>query len=196
MIRTRGARMAGCTVAVAALLAGCSAGATSSAPAIPAAATESAPVAWIDAVCGALLPLGPAMQAVPKFDRNDARATVQALSGYLGNVIGAFDQATGGLKAAGPSPVQGGDAAVSALTTSLAGSEAAVRRSKEALDKVNVDDPAALAAGLPTALDSLKELNTIPNPTAGLGSNPELNSAAAQAPNCRTFRSAGGGTGG
>jgi hypothetical protein len=180
------------TAAVLLAVAGCSGGTATPGPAAvtTAAVPDSPPVRWIDAVCGSLLPLGPAMQAVPRVDRANAAATLQGLSGFFSVLVDAFDQATGKLKAVGPSPIRGGDEIVTRLSDALTSSRATVADARTAIDKVDVRDPAALAAELPAALAPLQQLSTLPDPTAGLRSNPELDSAAAQAPNCKAFSTA------
>lgn len=179
------------TAALLLVVAGCAAGTESSPPAAPTGVPDSPPVRWMNDVCGSLLPLGPATQAVPQIDRTNTAATLQGLSGFFSTLVDALDQSTRRLSAVGPSPVQGGDAIVTRLSTALDASRTAVRNAKAAIEKVDVNDPAALSAQLPAALTPLQQLATLPNPTANLAATPELDSAAAQAPNCRTFATAG-----
>jgi hypothetical protein len=180
------------TAAVLLAVSGCSGGTATPGPVAvtTAAVPDSPPVRWIDDVCGSLLPLGPAMQAAPRVDRTNAAATLQGLSGFFSMLVDAFDLAATRLTAAGPSPVAGGDEIVTRLSAALTASRTTLAGARTAIDRVDVNDPAALAAELPAALAPLQQLSTLPNPTAGLQASPELDSAAAQAPNCRTFSTA------
>jgi uncharacterized protein YceK len=96
-------------VAAAVVLSGCSATVSGSASPTGAAtgggtvAATTDPVAWVDKVCGSLLPLQQSLSNEPQFDQNDPAAGVKALSDFLGRGEAAVDQALSGLDEAGPS---------------------------------------------------------------------------------------------
>jgi hypothetical protein len=180
------------------LLMGCStavtgtpapAGATASAT--PGAAPADA-VTWIDGVCGSLQPMLKALSSAPKGDSSDPQATVKGLRGYFGNAVTSLDTALDGLKAAAPSPVDGGDQFVTSLTGTLTKLRSSFQDAKTRIDAVDPSDVTQLATALPAALAPLQDLQNLPDPTADLKNTPELDQAAQLAPNCKALPGAGG----
>jgi hypothetical protein len=184
-------------VAAAVALSGCSATVSGSASPSGAAtggstvAATSDPVAWMDKVCGSLLPLQQSLSAEPRFDQNDPAAGVKALSDFLGRGEAAVDQALSGLDAAGPSPVADGDAAVARVKSALTTVRSAFDQVKTTIDKIDPNNPADLVTALPQAVAPLEQLSKLQDPTADLKSSPELKAAAAKAPNCQTLEKSG-----
>jgi hypothetical protein len=175
---------------VLALATGCASGAAGppAAEGALAAPPEAAPeaVAWVDTVCGALLPFVQAAGTPPQLTQAaDPTALVRGVSDYLAHAQNAADSAISGLAAAGPSPVAGGDEVVSRLTENLTAFRTTFQDARARLDAVDPADPQSLASELPMAVAPLQELANLPNATAGLQSSPELDRASAQAPNCR-----------
>lgn len=177
----------GCTTTVTgtATARGSAAGAPPSGPP-PAGGAPGDAVAWVDQVCGALLPFIRAASAPPPFDgSSDPAALVEGISDYFGETGAAADTAISGMAAAGPSPAEGGDEVVTALTGTLTTIRTSFRDAQTRLDAIDTSDPRAFATELPGAIAPLQELTTLSDPTAGLESSPELDRAGKQAPNCQ-----------
>jgi hypothetical protein len=172
---------AGCTVAVPGLPAP-SGAAPAAGVAVP---TVTDPVAWMDTICTALLPALKTRATQPELDPANPRDSIAALSTYLGEAGPVIDGAINGMGAAGPSPIAGGDEAVAALRTTLTAYRDAARDAKTKIDAIDTSSRATLTAQFPEAQTQLATLSNVPNPAADLGSNPELDRAAAQAPQCR-----------
>jgi hypothetical protein len=157
----------------------------------PNAPMTTDPVAWTDQVCGSLLPFVEASTTEPQFDQSNPSAAVKALSDYLGKAVSTIDQALTGLDAAGPAPVADGDAIVAKLKTTLTTVRGSFDKAKTAIDKVDPNNITELATALPEALAPLQDLSQLQDPTTDLKTNPELEAAAAKAPNCQKINKAG-----
>lgn len=200
MHRTLRPALLGTAVAAALLTAGCAttvsgtaAPVGASAPAPPAAAVaQTDPVKWVDGVCGSLLPFVKAASTAPAIDPSDPKAALTGLSSYLGKAVTTLDTALTGLKTAGPSPVNGGDQVVTALTSALTKFRSSFQESKTKIDAVDPKDLSQVATALPAALAPLQEISNLKDPTAELKSSPELDKAAKQAPNCKALDRTGG----
>ena len=181
-------------IAAAVALSGCSATITGSPAPTGASANGGAvapttdPVEWTDKVCGSLLPLQESLSAKPEFNENDPNAALKALSDFLGKSEASIDQAVSGLDAAGPSPVPNGDAAVSKIKSALTTIRSSFDQAKAALDKIDPNNVSELVTALPQAVAPLQELSKLQDPTTDLQSSPELEAAAAKAPNCQTLK--------
>ena len=184
-------------VAAAVVLSGCSATVSRSASPTGAAtgggtvAATTDPVAWVDKVCGSLLPLQQSLSNEPQFDQNDPAAGVKALSDFLGRGEAAVDQALSGLDEAGPSPVPNGDASVARVKTALTTVRSSFDQVKTTLDKIDPNNTTDLITALPQAVAPLAQLSKLQDPTTDLQSSPELKAAAAKAPNCQTLEKSG-----
>jgi uncharacterized protein YceK len=184
-------------VAAAVVLSGCSATVSGSASPTGAAtgggtvAATTDPVAWVDKVCGSLLPLQQSLSNEPQFDQNDPAAGVKALSDFLGRGEAAVDQALSGLDEAGPSPVPNGDASVARVKTALTTVRSSFDQVKTTLDKIDPNNTTDLITALPQAVAPLAQLSKLQDPTTDLQSSPELKAAAAKAPNCQTLEKSG-----
>lgn len=183
-------------IAAAVALSGCSATVTGS-PAPTGASTNGGagaaapttdPVEWTDKVCGSLLPLQQSLSTKPEFNENDPAAAVKALSDFLGKSEASIDQALSGLDAAGPAPVPNGDAAVTKIKGALTTIRSSFDQAKVALDKIDPNNVSELVTALPQAVAPLQELSKLQDPTTDLQSSPELEAAAAKAPNCQTLK--------
>ena len=146
-------------------------------------ASTDDPVAWVDQVCGALIPFVEAATTEPPLDSSNPNELVTGLSTFFGTVGDAAGTAAEGVQAAGPSPVDGGDELVTNLTTTLTSIQTSFNGAKEAIDSSG-GDPTALTE----ALAPLEQLST-EDPTADIYNNPELNAAAEQAANCNQLKS-------
>lgn len=177
--------VAGCTTTVTGVAAPVSGTAPSSAA--PPGRSSAEAVAWTDAVCGALLPLTTALSAPPNVDPTNPEALTGALGDYFGDGVTALDTALAGLAATEPSPVDGGDEIITALSGTLTTFRASFSDAQAKLDAIDPADPSELVSVLPAALAPLEDLTDLTDPTTALRENPELNRAAEQAPNCRAL---------
>jgi hypothetical protein len=180
--------LAGCTTQIPGVPAPASPGSAPVAPAPGPAETD--PVAWMGKVCTALLPAIEAMSERPALNSSNPATAVAGISSFLAKSSTAVDGAITGMAAAGPSPIEGGDEAVAALTETLTSFRDTAREAKTKIDAIDTSDPRALATGLPAAVEPLEKLADLPNPAAELESNPELDRAAAQAPSCQKVETA------
>ncbi|MFC4943246.1 hypothetical protein [Pseudonocardia sp. GCM10023141] len=187
-VATTAVLAAGCTTTVSGAAAPAAASAPLSSPAAPAGDA----VAWVNRVCGALTPLDKLTTAEPDIDPNEPGAAVKALSSLFGTAITAMDSAVSGLKAAGPSPVKGGDDLVNKVSSTVTSVRGKVADAKSKIDQIDPADPQQLASTLPDVLGPLTELTNLPSPTADLAANAELEKAAKQAPNCTALKAIGG----
>jgi hypothetical protein len=179
--------VAGCATAIpgtAAPAGAAGAAGTSGGTSAPAGTDD--PVAWVDQVCGALLPfIETASTEPPLSNSSDPEQLVKGLSTYLGKASDAAGSAIDGMKAAGPSPIDQGDELVSGLTEALTTFKNTFGDVKTDIDKIDTSDPVQLATKLPDAIGPLESLSNIPDPTAKIKSNKELDAAAEKAANCQ-----------
>ncbi len=192
---TAGTALLSTAVATVLLGSGCSSVIPSAPTAEPAAtssaAAGSAPadadgVAWMDKICAAMLPAVKVRADAPALDGSgDPQSRLAGLSQYLDKASTAVDGAITEMAAAGPSPIEGGDQAVAALTTTLGSFRDSAREAKTKIDAIDTSNPQALATDLPAAVAPLAELASTPNPASQLDNNPELEAAAKAAPQCQ-----------
>jgi hypothetical protein len=143
----------------------------------------------MDQVCGALTPLTETPDA-PEFDPSASpdetfsqlRDTMTELGGKMGDAITA-------LEAAGPSPIEGGDAFVQQMSENLGKAKTAVDTTAQQLADVDPNNPESLFTAL-DGLTSAEGLEGLEDPGQALRSNPELDAAAEQAPKCQALRAA------
>jgi hypothetical protein len=146
-------------------------------------------VQWVDGVCGALLPFVRTAGTEPQITgATDPAALVKSISDYLAQGAGAADSAITGMSRVGPSPVAGGDDVVTRLTGTLTTFRTSFQNAKTQVDAVDTTDRQALATELPKAVAPLEQLKSMPDPTVDLQTDPELERASAQAPNCQQIK--------
>jgi hypothetical protein len=188
------------TAAAAALLAalfagGCAttiAGTPSADPAPrPTSGPGADPAAWTDKVCGALVtywkPMTPG--ALPNFaDDKSEDAIKKRLSDYLGTVSGAIDQGQQQLKAAGASPVTGGDDLVKSYADAMTRNGKTVADAKAEVDSVDPANAQAFQQKLDSADAKLKTF-AAPQGLDKLGNTPRLVKAIEKSPKCGEYRS-------
>lgn len=163
-------------------------------PAAPAAAAPAAggdPVTWINGVCGSLLGFVKTVSTAPAVDSASPEKTISGLSAYLGGAVTAIDTAMSGMKGAGPSPVAGGDQAVTSITGDLGTFRTSFQSAKTKIDAVNLSDVGQVATALPEAVAPLQDLSKM-STSSDLKSTPELDRAAQQAPNCQALSTSSG----
>jgi hypothetical protein len=154
-------------------------------PSAAGAVVETDGVAWMDKICGAMLPVLDLKTNQPSLTAGNPATAVTALGNYLDTMGTSVDGSIKAVAAAGPSPIEGGDKAAAAMTKTLTAVRDSARAAKTKIDAIDTSDPKALATQLPAAIEPLTSLSNLPNPAAELETNPELEKAAAQAPNCQ-----------
>ncbi|WP_214367441.1 hypothetical protein [Pseudonocardia sp. H11422] len=162
------------------VVAGCSSGAGS--------APQGDAVRWADDMCGAVQQYTEIASNPPVLDSADPAAALRGFSDYLARSGTALQGSLDELGRLGPSPVEGGDAVVADLTGTLTRFKSSFESARIQIDAVDPSDRQAVNA----AVGPLVELQSLPSPAAGLEANPEMHSAALQAPNCRKGGTTGG----
>jgi hypothetical protein len=185
--------IAGCasTIPGTAAPAGAAGAAASSDPAGTggAAATTDDPVAWVDQLCGALIPLTEATKNTPQVSGNDPQKYIDSLSQTFEALGKAAGTSLDDLNKIGPSPTPSGDKVVAQLKTTLTAVQTTATDAKEGLDKVDLNDPSSLGQLEDTLTNS--DLANLPDPTKDIASDPELDAAAKKAANCKKIDLAG-----
>ncbi len=183
------ALLGGCGLPVPGTAASAPAASATAAPASAAPASDTAvaktadAVTWADDFCGAVVTFQQASKKQPQIDPSSPKKALASLRTYLGDFTAALDKAIADLQAAGPAPTPSGDAAVKALTGYLTSAKAAFAKAQSSLDKASTSDPQSIMS----AIQPLQSLTTPPDALKNLASDPELDAAAAQAPNCKTL---------
>jgi hypothetical protein len=182
-------------LAAAVVLAGCG-GVT---PASPAASPTPTPtltpqeqaLAWTSSVCEALVPVATQLTRPPRLDVNAPAATKDAYSAYLAQSLVVTDRAREALAAAGPAPVEGGDAIAEQVLGDVADLRASLVDAKNQVDKVNPADPIAGAQTLIGAGSVVVALLSGAKVVGTLNHDPALSAAYKQAPSCDELQRAG-----
>ncbi|MBA2310452.1 MAG: hypothetical protein H0W01_14445 [Pseudonocardiales bacterium] len=161
-------------------------GCTSTVAGTPTTGSASAqdPVAWIDTVCGGLVPFGDAVTAVPNLDRGNLAAARRDTSAYLSKILASLDSGLSALDAAGPSPIDGGEALVTKVQTTITKLRSDLAAQKTRLDAVDPNDPVALGTLFIEIGTTLQKFSQ-DDPTTALRTNAKLRDAASQSSNCR-----------
>lgn len=172
-------------VAALALTGGCTTS-VSGAAAADGAAVEQGAVAWVDQICGSLLPYVKAAGSPPKpAEAPDAATLVRDLNDYLSRSEESAGSAISGMEAAGPAPVDGGDEIVGRLTSTLETMQASLRDARTRIERVDINDRQELQREVPAAIESVERLAVTPSPMADLQNNPQLAEAGRQAAGCQ-----------
>ncbi|MEA2345745.1 MAG: hypothetical protein QOF63_3914 [Thermoanaerobaculia bacterium] len=185
MLRRNLVRMLAAAV-LTALVVGCTS--TVAGTATKASSAAQDPVAWIDAVCGGLVPFGDAVTAVPNLDRRDLAAAKSDTSAYLSKILAALATGQSVLDTAGPSPIDGGEELAAKVRTTIAQLTSDLTAQKAKLDAADANDPVALGLVFIEVGTTLQEFSQN-DPLAALRTNPQLRAAANQSSNCRKLSS-------
>jgi hypothetical protein len=184
-------------VAAMALGSGCTttmSGSASADSAEIAASSSGDAVAWVDQVCGPLIPFIRTAGSPPEPSQaRDPAALVQNISDYLEEAEDAAETAISGMSDAGPSPVAGGDEIIDRLSGTLSTFQTSFRDARTRIEAVDLNDQQALLTEVPAAVAPLEQLANMPDPIAGLQGSPELDQAAEQAANCQQIEREFGG---
>jgi hypothetical protein len=155
----------------------------------PAAAGTDDPVAWVDQVCGALIPLTEATKNPPQVTGNDPEKYIDSLSQTFEALGTAAGTGLDELNKVGPSPTPSGDKVVAQLKTTLTALQTTATDAKEGFDKIDLNDPSSLTKLEDTL--SKSDLTNLPDPTKDIQADPELDAAAKQAANCKKINLTG-----
>jgi len=172
-------------VAVLALTGGCTTSVSGAATA-DGAAVEQGAVAWVDQICGSLLPYVQAAGSPPKpAEAPDAATLVKDINDWLTKSEESAGSAISGMAAAGPAPIAGGDEVVGRLTSTMETMQASMRDARTRIERVDINDRKALQREVPAAIESVERLASAPGAMADLQANPELVAAGRQAAGCQ-----------
>jgi len=150
------------------------------------AVVEQGAVAWVDQICGSLLPYVKAAGSPPKpAEAPDAATLVRDINDYLSKSEESAGSAISGMAAAGPAPIAGGDEIVGRLTSTLETMQASLRDARSRIERVDINDRQELQREVPAAIESVERLAVTPSPMADLQGNPQLAAAGRQAAGCQ-----------
>ena len=170
-------------VAALALSGGCTTSVSGAASADSAPA-EQGTVAWVDQICGSLLPYVKAAAAPPKpAAAPDAATLVRDIDNWLSESEKSAGTAISGMAAAGPAPIAGGDEIVGRLSSTLKTMQASYRDARARIERVDINNRQELQREVPAAVESVKRLAS--SPMADLQRNPELAQAGKEAAGCQ-----------
>ncbi|MFD9703129.1 hypothetical protein [Lentzea sp. NPDC059081] len=177
------------TAAVAAFaLAGCTNGGSSGTSPTPTSGAASADaVAYMDKVCGAASEFAKVDKTPPKLDATDSTKLKADMAAYMGQLADAFTKSAESLKNVGPSPVAGGEEAVTKMAetfTSLSTLFADAKTKVEQADANNAN------GGLQAAGEAINKLAEFAasNPLRDPNTVPELQKATLTAPKCQEMQ--------
>lgn len=150
------------------------------------AATTDDPVAWADQVCGATLGFLESVSAPPELNTTgDPAEALQGFGDYFGTIGDAAGATADSVRAAGPAPVDNGEEIANQLVSNLETLQTTLADLQTNLENADPNDPEALAS-------ALSDLQNLPNDpiAADMQTNPELEAAFKQAPNCQQVEQA------
>lgn len=172
-------------VAALALSGGCTTSVSGAASA-NSAAVEQGTVAWVDQICGSLLPYLKAAGSPPKpAEAPDAASLVRDINDYLSQSEERAGAAISGMAAAGPAPIAGGDDIVRRLSSTLETMQVSLRDARSRIERVDVNDRQELQREVPAAIESVERLAQAPGAMADLQLNPQLAQAGKEAAGCQ-----------
>jgi hypothetical protein len=180
-------------VAALALSGGCTTSVSGAASA-DSAAVEQGAVAWVDQICGSLLPYVKAAVSPPNpAAARDAASLVRDINDWLTESEESAGSAISGMTAAGPAPIAGGDEVVQRLRSSLETMQASFRDARTRIERVDINDRQELQREVPAAVESVERLASTSSPMADLQRSPELAQAGREAAGCQQIaREVGG----
>jgi hypothetical protein len=145
-----------------------------------------AQVAWVDQICGSLIPYLKAAVSAPKpTDAPDVATLVRDINEYFSVYEESAGSAISGMAAAGPSPFEGGDEIVDRLSSTLETMQASLRDARTRIERVDINDRPKLQREVPAAVQSVQRLANNPILMADLTRNPEIARAGQEAAGCQ-----------
>jgi hypothetical protein len=170
-------------IAVLVLSGGCTTAVTGAATADTA---EQGAVAWVDQICGSLLPYVKAAVTPPKpAEAPDAATLVRDINNWLSVSEESAETAISGMAAAGPAPIAGGDEIVRRLSSNLETMQASFRDARARIERVDIRNRQELQREVPAAVESVERLASTSSPMADLQRSPELVQAGKEAAGCQ-----------
>jgi hypothetical protein len=149
-------------------------------------AVEQGAVAWVDQICGSLLPYLKAAGSPPKpAEAPDAATLVREINDYLSESEQSAGTAITGMAAAGPAPMAGGDDVVRQLSGTLETMQVSLRDARARIERVDIKNRQQLQREVPAAIESVERLAKTPSPMADLQRSPELAQAGREAAGCQ-----------
>ena len=175
------------TAAVAALaLAGCTNGGNSGTTSTPTSGTDNAAaVAYMDKVCGAASEFAKVEKTAPKLDAGDSAKLKAEMAAYMGQLADAFGKSAEGLKNVGPSPVQGGEEAVTRMAETFTSLGTVFTDAKTKVEQADANNA---TGGLQAAGEAIAKLSELADPLRDLNDVPELQKATQTAPKCQEMQ--------
>ncbi len=176
------------TAAVAALaLAGCTNGGSSgtSSPAPTSGAATPEAVAYMDKVCAAASEFAKIEKTAPKLDAGDSTKIKAEMAAYMGQLADAFTKSAEGLKNVGPSPVDGGDEAVTKMAETFTSLGAVFADAKTKVEQADANNA---TGGIQAAGEAITKLTELADPLRDLKGVPELQKATQTAPKCQEMQ--------
>jgi hypothetical protein len=145
--------------------------------------------AWADSVCGTIARFRAGALQKPDLDGLDAaspQAAVVGLLAFTNRFAGVIDTAVSELDAARPAPTPEGDVMLTRFVEVLGTMRETVDTTKRNLKKANPNRTGSLEK----AIAPLEKLDDVVGPLDHLDAGPEIDAAAAAAPNCRALQAA------
>lgn len=155
-------------------------------PTPPAAAADEA-TTWMGRVCEPMTSLVQQLRSLPAPDPTDAAATKQAYVEYLDAAVQETDRVIEAVRAAGPPPVEGGDAAANDIQGQLADLRRDLVQARDQLEQAG-GDAAAIGQVIASAGNLIESFGNRLQAAAALTDNPQLEAAFEQAPECQELR--------
>lgn len=153
----------------------------------PATAAGAGPDAWLDQVCTALVPVAVTARDVPATVPDDLVGSRNRLVSFIDTRLVALNSAVEQIDAAGPAPIDNGQAASAAAVDVLRQRVAALNERRADLVAVPANDPVTLANSLQRAEASLVLPGAQVLRDIALPAN--LTAAAGGVPSCRALNS-------
>ncbi|MFC5994545.1 hypothetical protein ACFQE5_10015 [Pseudonocardia hispaniensis] len=147
------------------------------------------PVAWVDRLCAATLPIA---EVGSDGQNTDPAQVFEGWTTHMGEMRTAVATSLESLNSVGPSPIEGGDAAVEQLRTMIGALKDTLEVMQVHLQPGDSPDLSSLGTSL-QSLDSLQNLQKLSESAQALGDNAALQAAAEQAPTCQKMRAQFGG---
>jgi hypothetical protein len=151
----------------------------------PPAADET--TTWMGRVCEPLVPLTQRLGSLPVPDLADAAATRQAYVEYLDAAVQETDKAIETVTAAGPPPIEGGDAAANDIRGQLADLRRDLVQARDQIERAD-GDAAAVGQVVAATGNLIESFGNRLQAAAALTDDPRLEAAFEQAPQCRDLR--------
>ncbi|HUQ54321.1 hypothetical protein [Lentzea sp.] len=168
-------------------LAGCTTGGNSGASPTPSASGAATPeaVAYMDKVCGAASEFAKIEKTAPKLDAADSTKVKADMAAYMGQLADAFTKSAEGLKNVGPSPVAGGEEAVTKMAETFTSLGTVFADAKTKIEQADANDA---TGGIQAAGEAITKLTELADPLRDLKDVPELQKATQTAQKCQEMQ--------